>query len=134
MPFRIMISLMVIGLMLPAVMALVDDYEDRSDAREADDIARFVADTAEEVYVAGPGNSISAVLDISPGRAVGIGGESADAYSVRAMVDGEVVGRIMLDAPVFRIMSEDTILSGYCTLLFRAVMSEGRLCVEVTRS
>jgi len=132
MPFRIMISLMVIALMVPALAALANDMEMAADEAEGESLAELVADASARAYLSGAGSSVSLTMDMPAGRSLAIGGEGADAYTIRIFSDGEPLGSIVLDNPPIRLICPETVVEGYAELLFEAVPHEGRLCVAVT--
>lgn len=132
MPFRIMVSLTVIGLMLPAVLVATQGLEDAAEETEMDAFAEAVADKATRAYLAGKGSTVSMTTDIPFGKAIGIGGSGADAYSVRMYSEGELIGRHYLDNPVFRIVCDDTLITGESDIVFRTSVVDGRCCVEAS--
>ena len=134
MPFRIMISFMVIALMVPALVAVANDMDMAADEAEGASLAEQVADASTRAYLSGVGGAVSLSVDIPIGRSLGIGGEGADAYTIRIYSDGKVSGKVVLDNPPIRMLCPETMLEGDRELLFEAVSHEGRLCVAVTVS
>jgi hypothetical protein len=134
MPLRIMISLMVIALMVPALAAVADDMEMAADEAEGESLAGQVADAAARAYLSGAGSSVSLSMDIPFGRSLAIGGDGADAFTIRILSDGEQSGRLVMDNPPIRLICPETVLEGDAELLFEAVPHDGRLCVAVTVS
>ncbi len=82
MPFRIAISLMVIALMVPAAVSISHDMEMEADEAEGVSLAEQVAEATTRAYFSGVGGTVSLSMDIPQGRALGIGGDGADAYSL----------------------------------------------------
>lgn len=132
MPLRIMISLMVIALMVPALVAMADDMGMAADEAEGESLAEQVADASARAYLSGVGGSVALSMDIPFGRSLAIGGDGADAYTIRIYSDGELTGKIVLDSPPIRLLCPETVLEGDADLLLEAVSHEGRLCVAVT--
>lgn len=132
MPLRIMISLMVIALMVPALVAMADDMGMAADEAEGESLAEQVADASARAYLSGVGSSVALSMDIPFGRSLAIGGDGADAYTIRIYSNGELTGKFVLDSPPIRLLCPETVLEGDADLLLEAVPHEGRLCVAVT--
>ena len=134
MPLRIMISMMVIALMVPALVSMSQDMDRAADEAEGAAIAEQVADAATRAYLSGVGDSVTSSLEIPFGRALAIGGDGADAYTIRIYSDGVQTGRVVMDNPPIRLLGPETMLEGGAVLVLETVAVDGRLCVAVSAS
>jgi len=134
MPLRIMISLMVIALMVPALVSVSQDMDRAADEAEGTAIAEKVVDAATRAYLSGVGGSVTASVEIPLGRALAIGGDGADAYCIRIYSNGVQTGKVVMDNPPFRLLGPEMMLEGGAVLVLEAVAVDGRLCVAVSAS
>ena len=122
MPLKLMVSFLLIGLMLPAITGMVSTVEESSDDAGADPSCAAVEDCVYRVFRAGSGSLETIHVDLGPEDAIVLGGEGADAHSLRLYRNGELRRTVFLDkAPVTLSGTEATIVGGDVTLECNAV-------------
>ncbi|MDN5358037.1 MAG: hypothetical protein AB7D42_00195 [Candidatus Methanomethylophilaceae archaeon] len=131
-PVRLAITFLILALTVPLLMGAVDDYRSGAEASALRVQAGIVSETAEKTYYAGEGGAFTAEVLIGHDNRMVIGGEGADAYTIRMFCGDDSIGRLVMDRPAVRIAGDGISISGERTLLFECV-NDGRGCaVEVS--
>lgn len=130
-PLKLAISFLVIGLMLPTMIAMTDIADERAEIMVVRSVAEDLTDTLTGCYYDGTGSGRAVTITVPSGYSIELGGEGSSAYIVRILNDGEVVDRVFLDSPGFPVIGETVRLSGTVVLDVSAVISDDVLGVEV---
>lgn len=130
-PLKLAISFLIIGLMLPTVIAMTDSADERADIMVVRSVADDLADTMTACYYNGIGSGRTVTVTIPSGYSLELGGEGSSAYVMRILNDGEVVDNVYLDSPGFPVIGDTVRLSGTVVLDVSAVTSDDVLGVEV---
>ncbi|MBO4568634.1 MAG: hypothetical protein J5674_01415 [Candidatus Methanomethylophilaceae archaeon] len=130
MPLKLMVSFLLIGLMLPAITGMVSTVEESSDDVGADPSCAAVEECIYRVFRAGSGSVETVHVGLGPEDAIVLGGEGADAHSIRLYRNGELRRTVFLDeAPVVLSGTEAVIVGGDVT--FECVAVDRGLVVGV---
>jgi hypothetical protein len=101
MPLKLMVSFLLIGLMLPAITGMVSMVEESSEDVGADPSCAAVEECIYKVFRAGSGSMETVHVNLEPEDSIALGGEGADAHSIRLYRNGELKRTVYLDkAPV----------------------------------
>ena len=134
-PIKLTVSILVIGLAVPIVLAMADNVMEQDTVMELEDCGRQLKDALTRTYYSGVGNSQSVQISVPAGGTLCVGGEGSERYAIRLLNDGEQVGRVYLDNPVFSVYGDVTALSGHCYLTLTSYIEDTgddrRLCVKV---
>ncbi len=130
-PLKLAISFLIIGLMLPTVIAMTDSADERADIMIVHSVADDLADILTDCYYDGIGSGRTVTVTIPSGYSLELGGGGSSAYIIRVLDNGEVVDRVYLDSPGFPVIGETLTLTGTVMLEVSAVISEDVLGVEV---
>ncbi len=132
MPVRLAMTFLVLALAVPVLMDSVEDYRAVTEASGLMVQAEAVSDTAEKTFYAGEGGAFTAEISVGHGNRLVIGGQGADAYTIRMFCGNEDVGRLVMDRPAVRIAGGGIAVSGEMTLLFECVDDGAGCAVEVS--
>lgn len=129
-PLKLMVSVLIIGMMLPTTIALTDRMMDEVDVQEIESCAESLKRDLVRTYYDGIGGSRTVTLNIPTGYSMAIGGENEE-YVIRMMENGEIISRMYLDSPPFPIVGGELILENNCVLSMKAVVSGSVIGLEV---
>ena len=106
-PIKLTVSFLIIALMVPPMLATVDDIRRGMDDSELMDIAEDLADRLSKVSTRGIGYRTHADLLIPDHGYLVLGGD--DPTGIRVFHERGLVGRVMLSVPV---SGDEIVLSG----------------------
>lgn len=123
-------SFMILALFAPPMISLMEGFGGEADIDAIDEQVRGIVGTVHMAYYSGEGADAYFAFDIPSGCGISLGGDGADAYTIRLTSDGETVATRYIENPAVAVVTE-THLSGSGTVGFCCFVDEGRLCVEV---
>ena len=130
-PIKLMVTMMIIAISLPALTGIMDDSErDMADAEMGQEAERFM-NAAVLAHRSGDGSSRTVSISLPAGCELCIGGEGSDAFCVRSVYNGEMVSKNYFETPVLKI-SEQMVFTGNVTLKLTSVDSDEIPEIEVT--
>lgn len=127
---RLAVCFLVIGLMAPMVINAAEDSQTEISHADLWRESGTLKDAIGRVYYGGTGTSVSVEMDIPAGQSILVGGDGADAFTMRLLDSEEQVGIVYLDSPTVRITNGPVAISGPGTVTVRAV-NDGGYGVEV---
>ena len=130
-PIKLMVTMMIIAISLPALTGIMDDSErGMADAEMGQETERFM-NAAVLAHRSGDGSSRTVSISLPAGCELCVGGEGSDAFSVRSVYNGEIVSKNYFETPVLKI-SEEMTFTGNVTLKLTSVDSGDVPEIEVT--
>ena len=130
-PIKLMVTMMIIAISLPALTGIMDDSErDMADAEMGQEVERFM-NAAILAHRSGDGSSRTVTITLPAGCELCVGGEGSDAFCVRSVYNGEMVSKNYFETPVLKI-SEQMVFSGNVTLKLTSNDSDDIPEIEVT--
>lgn len=130
-PIKLMVTMMIIAVSLPALTGIMDDSErGMADAEMGQEAERFM-NAAVLAHRSGDGSSRTVSISLPAGCELCIGGEGSDAFCVRSIYNGEIVSKDYFETPVLKI-SEQMTFTGSMTLKLTSVDSGDIPEIEVT--
>lgn len=126
-----MVSVLIIGLMLPCMVSIVDRMQWEADVSEAIDSAEQLRRHMGDAYRDGVGNWRTVDIDIPAGYSLSLGGDGTDGYAIRVIRNGDFVGEVYMEDPTFPVTGPEVSLSGNVRLMLKPVMDEGIQKMEV---
>lgn len=132
-PVKLIVVFLVLSISFPMIMNAVDRNEEVTAVNEMEyEFTRF-ADAVTSVHYSGEGSMRSVTLDVPEGCTVQIGGEGADAYSIRGRYhDGNDTVRYM-EVPPIMFVSELHLMDGEHVITVTSVTYNGKAAVAVMR-
>ena len=121
-PIRIVVVLAVLAASLPFIGSALEHNEEATTAAALENQVGRITNAAAVVYFSGEGSCRTVDLDIPSGCSIAVGGNGGEAYSVRGIMGNKIVYTGYMDKPSVG-FSDETVLSGKCTVLVRC--SEG---------
>ncbi|MBQ8179125.1 MAG: hypothetical protein IJ026_01590 [Candidatus Methanomethylophilaceae archaeon] len=131
-PMRLAVSILVLSLAVPAVVGLVSDVEEEASVHTLDGTVLDIRGALRDVVRMGAGGYGSIHVEMPTGYTLKLGGEGADAASMRFALDGETVRTVHLEDPAVMIVGGPLTLSPGDLLIMGCVVVDGWPCVEVT--
>lgn len=106
MPVKLSVSFLLIALCLSVVSEIVPDAEHEMLSDEVMAEAERLRDHISSTYYSSIGDSKTVWMSVPVRGTIVVGGEGIDSHIIRAMVDGEVIGRLFLDNPMVAVIGE----------------------------
>ncbi len=131
-PMRLVVSIMVLSLAVPTVVALASDVEEEASAHTLDGTVLDIRSAVRDVVAMGDGGYRSIHVGMPTGYTLTLGGEGADATCMRFALDGDTVRTVHLEDPAVMIVGGPLTLSPGDLLVMGCVVVDGWSCVEVT--
>lgn len=122
-------SFLIIAFFAPPMISLMEGFGGEADIDTIDEQVRGIVETVHRTYYSGEGSEAYFAYDIPDGYGISLGGNGADAYTIRLTSDGEIVATRYIENPVVAVVT-DTDLSGSGTVGFCCKVDEGGLYVE----
>lgn len=132
MPVRLAVTFLILAITIPLLTDAVGEYQESTEEIRLMAGANIISDTAERTFYAGEGSAFTAEVSIGNGNRLFIGGEGADAYTIRMFCGDSDAGRIVMDRPAVRIAGDGIYISGQRTLMFECVKDSLGCAVEVS--
>lgn len=138
MPLKLVIISIMISICAPMLAGALRSYEVESSSVLLYDTIEKIQDTAEEVFVSGPGNSRSLNVHVpeAPGRHLMLGGPSySESISISIIEAGLELERVYLTDPTIRLITPDPdglIIESDTIIMMRCIEVAGERYVEVT--
>jgi len=130
-PIKLMVTMMIIAVSLPALTGIMDDSErGMADAEMGQEAERFM-NAAVLAHRSGDGSTRTVSISLPAGCELCVGGEGSDAFCVRSVYNGEIVSKDYFETPVLKI-NEQMTFSGNVTMKLTSVDSEDVPEIEVT--
>lgn len=117
-PIRIVVVLAVLAASLPFIGSALEHNEEATTAAALENQVGRITNAAAVVYFSGEGSCRTVDLDIPSGCSISVGGNGGEAYSVRGIMGNKIVYTGYMDKPSVG-FSDETVLSGKCTILVR---------------
>lgn len=130
-PIRLMLVVMIISVSLPIVCEALDENEKDISDIEMNREKERILDAMAAAHYSGTGSSRTVTVDVPSGCEIRIGGEGIDSMSVRSYHGGELTSTEYFERPDVRI-SEETVITGYMTLMLRSIDTDGVPGIEVS--
>lgn len=129
-PIKLMMVMVLLSVSLPIISDAVDSNQsDMADAEMKQESKRIISTMALAHY-SGIGSSRTVTVDLPAGCEISVGGKGSDAYSIRAIHNGNVTSVIYLDNPVLKIPNS-ILLTGRTTLVVTSTVYNGVPGMEV---
>ena len=130
-PIKLMVTMTIIAISLPALTGIMDDSERGiADAEMGQEVERFM-NAAMLAHRSGDGSSRTVSISLPAGCELCVGGEGGDAFCVRSVYNGGIVSKNYFETPVLKICKQMT-FSGNMTLKLTSVDSGEIPEIEVT--
>ena len=131
-PLKLMVSVLIVGLMLPCMVTMVDRIQTESEVSDAVDCAMDLRRSMYQSYRDGPGCWRTVDVHIPTGYSLSVGGDGTEGHAIRIIREGHVVDRIYIEGPVFPVYGPEQSISGTTQIRLEPVMDGGILKMGVT--
>ena len=91
-PLKLMVSVLIVGLMLPCMVTMVDRIQTESEVSDVVDCAMDLRRSMYQSYRDGPGCWRTVDVHIPTGYSLSVGGEGTEGYASRIIREEKVVG------------------------------------------
>lgn len=98
MPVKLTVSFLIIALMVPPVVATVDDLKEDAKIQELSVIAEDLKDSISKTYSRGPDYTLWKSMEVPNGCRLELGGEAG--RTIREFIGDRQVGSVVMSYPV----------------------------------
>lgn len=130
-PMRLGLAFTLIALCVPVLSEMTEGFRDSTDENELNsEISKIIAE-CDRLYYGGSGSVSTVEIKTVPGYEIVIGGENADAYSVRIFKGDSEVSQTYLEHPSVRFHGDEKRYSGNTELLLKCETVNGNYGITV---
>ncbi len=130
-PLKLMIIMVILVASMPIVCSAVDMNKDTMMTAEMEQECGRIVDCARSVYHSGIGSSGTLEIGLPEGCEIRIGGEGVNAYRISAFYEGNEMSVTYMERPAVK-FTEETVISGHCSLVLKCIGSGNGYALEVT--